>query len=267
MQWGTGTADGWPYALEGVIESKNTVSSNHLLSERFRIVSPALELRHVQYLKPRPFSILNATKDRIMRRAATSFIMTLLLITGLPAGMVAQDLNCGDFASQADAQAVLDADPSDPHGLDADGDGIACEAGSGGTAGLGDYLPDDLSPSAQSPEAPIPTEPVMKTPPASSLDPVPTPDPVLTPAPGSAPAPSSNPSAPRTGTDPTVSPVPGLTPGNGRSLSLNPIRRDIGHSIRMVTASRARDFLTDSPPLSGWRWSRSASRRPKSLAC
>ena len=35
--------------------------------------------------------------------------------------------NCADFASQADAQAVLRADPSDPNGLDADSDGIACE--------------------------------------------------------------------------------------------------------------------------------------------
>jgi competence protein ComEC len=36
--------------------------------------------------------------------------------------------NCGDFASQADAQAVLRADPSDPNRLDADRDGVACES-------------------------------------------------------------------------------------------------------------------------------------------
>lgn len=35
--------------------------------------------------------------------------------------------NCGDFPSQAAAQAVLRADPSDPNQLDADRDGIACE--------------------------------------------------------------------------------------------------------------------------------------------
>lgn len=35
--------------------------------------------------------------------------------------------NCADFASQADAQAVLRADPSDPNDLDRDRDGIACE--------------------------------------------------------------------------------------------------------------------------------------------
>jgi|SRR5215216_4984782 len=40
----------------------------------------------------------------------------------------AQDtLNCSDFTYQEDAQAELDRDPSDPHNLDADNDGIACE--------------------------------------------------------------------------------------------------------------------------------------------
>jgi hypothetical protein len=36
--------------------------------------------------------------------------------------------NCSDFKSQADAQAVLRADPSDPNKLDSDRDGIACES-------------------------------------------------------------------------------------------------------------------------------------------
>lgn len=39
----------------------------------------------------------------------------------------ARDFNCPDFPSQAAAQAVLRADPSDPFGLDRDRDGIACE--------------------------------------------------------------------------------------------------------------------------------------------
>ena len=36
------------------------------------------------------------------------------------------DLNCEDFGSREEAQAALDADASDPNGLDADGDGLAC---------------------------------------------------------------------------------------------------------------------------------------------
>jgi len=39
------------------------------------------------------------------------------------------DLDCGDFATQADAQAVYNADPSDPNGLDGSPeDGVACES-------------------------------------------------------------------------------------------------------------------------------------------
>lgn len=37
------------------------------------------------------------------------------------------DLDCGHFQFQEDAQAVLDKDRSDPHGLDRDKNGIACE--------------------------------------------------------------------------------------------------------------------------------------------
>ena len=40
----------------------------------------------------------------------------------------AQDKDCSDFSSQAEAQAEFDSDPSDPHGLDADNDDIACES-------------------------------------------------------------------------------------------------------------------------------------------
>lgn len=40
---------------------------------------------------------------------------------------VDDDCNCGDFASQPQAQSVLDAFASDPYGLDGDGNGRACE--------------------------------------------------------------------------------------------------------------------------------------------
>ena len=36
--------------------------------------------------------------------------------------------NCSDFATQQEAQAVLDADSRDPHRLDGDSDGLACES-------------------------------------------------------------------------------------------------------------------------------------------
>jgi hypothetical protein len=37
------------------------------------------------------------------------------------------DYNCADFVTRAQAKAVLDRDPGDPHYLDGDGDGIPCE--------------------------------------------------------------------------------------------------------------------------------------------
>jgi hypothetical protein len=42
-----------------------------------------------------------------------------------PAGASAADLDCGDFANQAEAQENLL--PGDPYGLDGDNDGVACE--------------------------------------------------------------------------------------------------------------------------------------------
>ena len=37
------------------------------------------------------------------------------------------EFDCADFGTQEEAQAEYDSDPSDPSGLDADSDGIACE--------------------------------------------------------------------------------------------------------------------------------------------
>jgi len=37
------------------------------------------------------------------------------------------ELDCADFATQEEAQAELESDPSDPNGLDADNDGVPCE--------------------------------------------------------------------------------------------------------------------------------------------
>lgn len=61
----------------------------------------------------------------------------VLSATWLAPTAQAQDIyNCDDFTYQEQAQAVYDADPSDPNGLDGDNDGIACEdlPSQGGTA-------------------------------------------------------------------------------------------------------------------------------------
>jgi hypothetical protein len=59
-------------------------------------------------------------------------MLAMMLIAGSTALAQSEmnDLQCVDFANsatQGTAQATYDADPSDPNGLDADGDGIACE--------------------------------------------------------------------------------------------------------------------------------------------
>jgi endonuclease YncB( thermonuclease family) len=69
-----------------------------------------------------------------------------------PEGAAAGNLDCSDFSNQAQAQAVLNQNPSDPNGLDGDGDGRACESlpcpcagpgggGGGGGGGAGDRPP------------------------------------------------------------------------------------------------------------------------------
>ena len=51
---------------------------------------------------------------------------TALPLTGVASAQA--DRDCADFATQAEAQAVLVADPTDPNGLDGDDDGYACES-------------------------------------------------------------------------------------------------------------------------------------------
>jgi hypothetical protein len=61
---------------------------------------------------------------------ASMLAMVLLAASPALAQSEVNDLQCVDFANsatQGTAQATYDADPSDPNGLDADGDGIACE--------------------------------------------------------------------------------------------------------------------------------------------
>lgn len=63
-----------------------------------------------------------------MRRIVSVMFFSLLVLSfGATAAFAQEDLDCADFATQEEAQAEYDADPSDPHGLDADDDGVACE--------------------------------------------------------------------------------------------------------------------------------------------
>ena len=58
-----------------------------------------------------------------------------------------EDLTCSDFASQAEAQAAFDAaGTGDPHGLDLDLDGVACETPFVAPLDAGDGVPAVASP-------------------------------------------------------------------------------------------------------------------------
>lgn len=61
------------------------------------------------------------------RLTLAAFLSVLFMFGTTQSVFAADDLNCSDFDTQPEAQAHLEDDPSDPDGLDRDGDGIACE--------------------------------------------------------------------------------------------------------------------------------------------
>jgi endonuclease YncB( thermonuclease family) len=94
---------------------------------------------------------VNRIVAAISRRARMSTALVIVLLAGVVAvpSAPAQDRDCGDFVSQASAQAYfvsLGGPASDPDRLDADSDGIACEA-----------LPCPCGPGPSSAPVPTPT--------------------------------------------------------------------------------------------------------------
>lgn len=89
------------------------------------------------------------------------FALTLAVVTAgatllFPAVASAGDLDCPDFATQAEAQQVFEQDESDPNGLDADDDGIACEVHFGGGSRLSAAAPSAAAPRAAGSSAATP---------------------------------------------------------------------------------------------------------------
>lgn len=74
--------------------------------------------------------------------AAVTLAAGMTLTFAAPA-LAQQDYDCSDFATQEEAQAEYDKDPNDPHGLDGDNDGIACESLPSGGSGDGQQPADD----------------------------------------------------------------------------------------------------------------------------
>ncbi len=93
---------------------------------------------------------------------AASLIVALALGVFAASPASAQDvLNCGDIATQNDAQRILEADLSDPNRLDGNNDGVACESGvGGGTVTFDSYF--GVTPPVV--DVPVDTAPVVDTP-------------------------------------------------------------------------------------------------------
>lgn len=94
------------------------------------------------------------------RTAAAVAVAAMALFAGMPGiALAAEDMDCNDFTTQEEAQAVLDADPSDPHRLDGNDDGVACES-----------LPHETAPEPAVPPAPVePPAPVLPAVPAPAV--------------------------------------------------------------------------------------------------
>lgn len=78
-----------------------------------------------------------------MRKLSLLTLLSMLvMLVFVPAAFAQADLDCANFATQEEAQATFDTDPSDPNGLDRDDDQLACED----SLPSGDDLPDPIPP-------------------------------------------------------------------------------------------------------------------------
>jgi hypothetical protein len=76
---------------------------------------------------------------RLIRVVLTA--CALMFVSVAPSHAQISDLDCADFGSQQEAQAAYDKSPGDPHRLDPDMDGVACEtSGVPSTSQLWSYL-------------------------------------------------------------------------------------------------------------------------------
>jgi hypothetical protein len=117
-------------------------------------------------------------------------------------------LDCPDFEDQQEAQDSLEADPSDPDNLDADGDGQACEEEFGGEDG--GSTTGDSTTGGSTTGTPKTSPPAPKIPPPAPKTPTPAPK---TPSPPP-PPPSPPPAPPFNAGGPSSGPVPLMPDGD-----------------------------------------------------
>ncbi|MFF8099988.1 excalibur calcium-binding protein [Streptomyces sp. NPDC016640] len=162
------------------------------------------------------------------RTGAIGTLIALAAVVPLADTAHAQDLDCGDFTYQEDAQNFFDTDRSDPHRLDEDpgpDDGVACEA-----------LPRRGLTSSTSRPAPATSAPSRPATPAATA---PTRTVTATTAPTRTASPTATPTAPA-----SVTPTRGVRGGLGGSSDDGPSEWDVGIGASFVTgAALATGFL------------------------
>lgn len=96
---------------------------------------------------------------RATRTVASTSVIAAALFVGMSSPALATgDLDCEDFATQEEAQAVLDDDPSDPHRLDGDNDGHACESRPHAAPPEQEPAPEQPAPAPAAPDASEPDD-------------------------------------------------------------------------------------------------------------
>ncbi|MEU9354599.1 excalibur calcium-binding protein [Streptomyces griseoloalbus] len=178
------------------------------------------------------------------RTGAIGTLIALAAIVPLADTAHAQDLDCGDFTYQEDAQTFFNMDRSDPHRLDEDAgpdDGVACEAlpRRGLTSSTFQPAPTTSAPTrTATPTAAEPTRTMTPTPTRTAT---PTPTRTATPttaAPTRTATPTTPTSAPAAPTAPaSVTPTRGVRGGLGGASGPGPSDWDVGIGATFVTGA------------------------------
>lgn len=173
------------------------------------------------------------------RTGAMGTLIALAAIVPLADTAHAQDLDCGDFTYQEDAQVFFDTDRSDPHRLDEDpgpDDGVACEALPRRGLTSSTFRPAPSTPAPARPPSPTTASPVRSPSPTTAA-----PTRTVTPAPTPTPVPTVT--STRTPVAPTtpasVAPTRGVQGGLGGSSGSGPSDWDLGIGAAFVTGAVA----------------------------
>lgn len=109
-----------PQALPAAPATTSSSSSSTSTTTTSTTAATASKVAAAPVLAYRPAGIVESVPVGIAAPEAIPFFAA-------PPSQSPDTLNCENFRTQEEAQAALDREPTDPHRLDEDGDGLACE--------------------------------------------------------------------------------------------------------------------------------------------